>query len=332
VFAPAVLSSRRAFAQLPTLPKIGSGDALLLRPGDAQFAAYEPAFNARTMLTPQLRAMCKTESGVGAMVDWCRTNTLPFALRCGGHSYEGFSQSTSVVIDTRLIDAISVDTAAKTVTVGAGASLGAVYKAVWPHNLAFAAGSCPTVGISGHALGGGYGYLARSFGLTCDSLLAIDLVDPQGKPVHADAQQNPDLFWACRGGGGGSFGVATAYRFALRHLTNVLVFRIDWTGLSPARAAAIMKQWQAWAPQAPASINVALVLSRNTSGGIDLRCSGQSTGSLAELKRELKPLSSAPQIKSMSFSASVNYFAGGASGWNYLSAPMKGKSTMPLRC
>ena len=333
MLAPAVFTGRRAFAQLPALPTVASADALLLRPGDAQFATYEPAFNARTMLTPQLRAMCKTAAGVGVIVDWCRTNNLPFALRCGGHSYEGFSQSASVVVDTRMISAISVDRAAKTVTVGAGASLGAVYKAVWPHNLAFAAGSCPTVGISGHALGGGYGNLARPFGLTCDNLLSIDLIDPQGHPVRADAQQNPDLFWACRGGGGGSFGVATGYRFALRSLVSVLVLRIDWTGISPARAAALMKQWQAWAPQAPASINATLVISRNGGGGIDLRCSGQSIGSQSALKRELKTLSSSPQIKSMPFSASINYFAGGTSGWNYLSAPMKGKSdyaTSPL--
>lgn len=328
-----MLSSRRALAGLPPLPKVAPGDALLLRPGDVPFASYEPAFNARTLLTPQLRAMCKTPNGVGVMVDWCRSNGLPFALRCGGHSFEGFSQSESVVIDTRLINAISVDTAAKTVTVGAGASLGAVYKAVWPHNLAFAAGSCPTVGISGHALGGGYGNLARPFGLTCDSLLSIDVVDPQGRPVHADAQQNPDLFWACRGGGGGSFGVATGYRFALRRLTSLLVYRIDWQGLAPSRAASIVKQWQAWAPQAPASINATLVITRHAGGGIDLRCSGQSIGSQSELKRELKALSSAPQIRSMSFSASINYFAGGAGGWVNQSAPMKGKSdyaTSPL--
>ncbi len=333
MFAPVVFSSRRALAQLPQLPNVAPGDATLLRPGDAQFATYEPAFNARTMLTPQLRAMCKTAQGVGVMVDWCRTNDLPFALRCGGHSFEGFSQSASVVIDMRLINAISVDVTAKTVTAGAGASLGAIYKAVWPHNLAFAAGSCPTVGISGHALGGGYGNLARPFGLTCDSLLSIDLIDPQGHPVNADAQQNTDLFWACRGGGGGSFGVATSYRFALRRLPGVLVFKIDWSGLSQARAAAIMKQWQAWAPQAPSSINATLLITHHAGGGIELRCSGQSIGTQSELKRELKALSSAPQIRSMPFSASINYFAGGTSGWDYQSAPMKGKSdyaTSPL--
>jgi FAD/FMN-containing dehydrogenase len=331
--APALLFARRVRAQpspLPPLPPLSPSDALLLRPGDASFATYQPAFNARTMLTPQLRALCKTASAVGTMVDWCRSNNVPFALRSGGHSYEGFSQSASVVIDTRLMSAVNVDAAGKTVTVGAGASLGSIYKALAPHNLAFAAGSCPTVGVSGHALGGGYGYLARPFGLTSDNLLGIDLVDPQGRQVHADAQQNPDLFWANRGGGGGSFGVATGYRFQLRRLTNVLVFRIDWTGLDPAHAAAILKDWQAWVPQAPSSIDATFLIRRHPNGGVDLRCSGQSIGSRRDLQRALRPLSRAPQIRSMSFFAAVNYFAGGKSGWTYSSAPMKGKSDYVL--
>ena len=327
--APALLLARRAPAQappLPPLPNLPSNEALLLRPGDAGFAAYQPAFNARTMLTPQLRALCKTANAVGTMVDWCRSNNVPFAMRSGGHCYEGFSESLSVVIDTRLLNAIGIDGAAKTVTVGAGASLGSVYKALAPHNLAFAAGSCPTVGVSGHTLGGGYGYLARPFGLTADNLLAIDLVDPQGRQVHADARQNTDLFWVNRGGGGGSFGVATAFRFQLRRLTNVLVFRIDWTRLDPAHAAAILKDWQAWVPQAPSSIDATFLIRRHPSGGVDLRCSGQSIGSRSQLQRALRPLSRAPQIQSMSFFAAVNHFAGGKNGWTYSSTPMKGKS------
>ena len=285
------------------------------------------------MLTPQLRALCKTTSAVGTMVDWCRTNNLPFAMRSGGHSYEGFSESSSVVLDTRLMSTIKVDAASKTVTVGAGASLGSIYKALAPHNLAFAAGSCPTVGVSGHSLGGGYGYLARPFGLTCDNLLGIDLVDPQGRQVHVDVRQNADLFWANRGGGGGSFGVANAFRFQLRRLTNVLVFKIGWTGLDPAHAAAILKDWQAWVPQAPSAIDATFLIQRHPNGGVDLRCSGQSIGSRSQLQSALRPLSRAPQIRSMSFVSAVNYFAGGSSGWIYTSAPMKGKSdyvTSPL--
>lgn len=278
------------------------------------------------MLTPQIRALCKTASAVGAMVDWCRSNNVPFAMRSGGHSYEGFSQSASVVIDTRLMNAIKIDAANKTVTVGAGASLGSIYKALAPHDLAFAAGSCPTVGVSGHSLGGGYGYLARPFGLTCDNLLSIDLVDPQGRQIHADTRQNADLFWANRGGGGGSFGVATAFRFQLRRLTSVLVFRIEWTGLDAPHAAAVLKDWQAWLQQAPSSIDATFLIQRHPNGGVDLRCSGQSTGSRSQLQSALRPLSHAPQIRSMSFFSAVNYFAGGNGGWTYTSAPMKGKS------
>ncbi len=324
ISAPAVFSGRRAQAALPALPNLPPGDALLLRPGDSHFAEYQPAANARTMLTPELRALCKTNSAVAVMIDWCRSNSLPFALRSGGHCYEGLSQSSSVVIDTRMINAITVDAVAKTAAVGAGASLGEVYRIVAARGLALPAGSCPTVGVAGHVLGGGYGYLARPFGLACDSLLSIDLIDPQGRQVHADVQQSSDLFWACRGGGGGSFGAVTGFRFRLHDVPKVLVFHLSRQH-PPDRAAKVMKDWQAWAPQAPRSINAILVIRRHPGGGIDLHCMGQSVGSIRQLQRELKILSNSPQIESMSFLAAVNYFAG-AGGWTYASAPMKGKS------
>ncbi len=332
VAAPAIFSARKAWAQLPPLPSLSPTDALLLQPGDKQFSAYQPAFNARTTLTPQLRAMCKTVNAVTVMVDWCRSNSLPFAIRCGGHSYEGFSQSVSVVIDTRLIDAISVDAKTNTATVGAGASLGALYKAIAPYKLAFTGGSCPTVGVSGHLLGGGYGYLARPFGLACDSLLSVDLIDPDGRPVHADAQENPDLFWACRGGGGGSFGVATGYTVQLQKVATVIVFRVGWPAFSAANAAAAMKAWQDWAPNAPATINSNLVIAKGSNGNIYMHAAGQSVGTLYELQRELKALPKAQSlsIKQMTFFDAVNYFSG---GWSYPVQIMKGKSdyaTAPL--
>jgi FAD/FMN-containing dehydrogenase len=320
-----------ASGALPPLPKLSANDALLLRPGDRQFAQFQPAFNARTMLTPQLRAMCKNARAVAVMVDWCRSNDLPFAVRCGGHSYEGLSQSASIVIDTRLMSSIAVDVAGKTANVGAGASLGQLYRAIAPRGFAFPGGSCPTVGVSGHLLGGGYGYLARPFGLACDNVLSIDVVDPQGKEVRAEAGQNGDLFWACRGGGGGTFGVATRFRLRLIPLTKVLVFNVKLGPLSLPGAVAVMKAWQAWAPQAPRTIDSNLIVTRHTGGLIDMRCAGQSVGTSQELRRELKFLSS-PAPRSMSYSSAVNYFAG-SGGWTYTSAPMKGKSdyvTSPL--
>jgi FAD/FMN-containing dehydrogenase len=154
--------------------------------------------------------------------------------------------------------------------------------------------------------------------------LSIDLIDPQGNDVHADSQRNADLFWACRGGGGGTFGVATGYRLRLVPLTNVLVFNIRSGPFSLARAAAIMKAWQAWAPQAPRTIDSNLVITRHASGLINVRCAGQSVGTSQELQRELRFLSSAAPVP-MSYWKAVNYFAG-PGGWTYACAPMKGKS------
>jgi FAD/FMN-containing dehydrogenase len=327
VATPALILTSAANAQLPAPPNLPSSDALLLRPGDAQFPQYQTSFNERTALTPQVRAMCKTPRAVGTMIDWCRSHNLAFALRCGGHSYEGLSQSNSVVIDTRLMNTVMVDAAASTATVGAGASLGALYQGIAPHGFAFPGGSCPTVGVSGHVLGGGYGYLARPFGLACDNLLSVDLVNAQGQLVHADAEQNADLYWACRGGGGGSFGAAVGYQLRLIKLASVYTFNIHLNGLAVAHAVSIMKEWQGWAPQAPNTIDSNFVITRTPNAAtIDLRCAGQSIGSLQELRRELNFLSSSVAVVQRSFINSVTYFAGGSQGWNYPSQIMKGKS------
>jgi FAD/FMN-containing dehydrogenase len=222
------------------------------------------------------------------------------------------------------MNAVSVDVANRIATVGAGASLGSVYKQIAAAGLAFAGGNCPTVGISGHVLGGGYGYLARQFGLACDSLVSLDLISALGREVRADPQTNPELFWASRGGGGGSFGAVTSFRLQLYPLTKVLVFRMDWD-VTIEQGARIMKDWQAWAPTAPSSITALLAMSQQRPKGLSLHCIGQSTGSLSELRREFKTLSASPQIQFMDYLSAINQEAG-ADGWEYISKRMKGKS------
>lgn len=196
------LAPAAAAASLPPLPNLPASDVLFLKPSDLHYADYLPAANRRKQLNPSLRAVCKTEHAVAVMVDWVRTNRLNFAVRCGGHSYEGFSQSADVVIDVRGLDKITVDKTAGLMTAGAGVSLYQIYQALAAKGLALQAGSCPTVGISGHVMGGGHGLLARSHGLTCDSLRQINVVDSQAQVLQADAASEPDLYWACRGGGG----------------------------------------------------------------------------------------------------------------------------------
>ena len=331
--APAVVGLRRGrAAALPDPPNLPADQALLLRPGDEGFAAYQLSFNARVAVEPELRVACKTSDAVRAMVDWCRTHAVPFAVRSGGHCYEGLSQSASVVIDTRLINRVSVDAGHGTVTAGAGAPLGAIYRSISQvavpsgkgRQFALPAGSCPTVGVAGHVLGGGYGFLARPLGLACDSLEALQVVDANGTLVEATAHNNADLFWACRGGGGGSFGIATQFRFRLHPLGRLAVFGMSFRA-APAHAVKIMRDWQAFAPQAPKSITALLRISRRSDGDLDLRCFGQSTGSIAQLRRELKVMGSSPQIISRSVFEAINHFAG-PDGWQYESAQMKGKS------
>src|SRR5258708_14325610 len=129
------------------------------------------------------------------MVDGARTKNLKFAVGWGGLPYEGFSQSVVVVIDVRGLGTISVDKTAGLVTAGSGVSLYHLYQALAAQGLALQAGSCPTVGISGHLTGGGHGLLARSHGLTCDSLHQVTVIDTQARTLQASATSQPHLYW-----------------------------------------------------------------------------------------------------------------------------------------
>lgn len=335
VEAPALAPSHSAAAAptpLPPLPDLPASEVLFLKPSDAQYADYLPAANKRMQLSPALRAVCKTEHAVAVMVDWVRSNDLSFAVRCGGHSYEGFSQSSDVVIDLRGLAAIAIDKTAGTVTVGAGASLFQIYQALAAQGLALQAGSCPTVGISGHVLGGGHGLLARSHGLTCDSLHRLTMVDPQARTLQADATSEPDLFWACRGGGGGSFGIATQFVLDVFPLASALVFGVSWT-LSQSHAARMFAAWQAWAPNAPDNITSIMKVGPAGNGMISMRCIGQSVGTEAELRGNLRPLLQldAPSrpltVQTLAFLDAVKHFAGPL---DFESVFMKAKSDYVL--
>ncbi|HXC54370.1 MAG TPA: FAD-binding oxidoreductase [Rhizomicrobium sp.] len=324
--APAILRRARAAAPLPPLPAIAPADATFVTPGSSLYDGTLAAYNLRTELRPALRILAKTETGVAQALAWVREKNLAFALRSGGHSYEGFSQSSCVVIDTRLMNDIALS--GDVLSVGAGTPLGAIYKFVAPRGLAFPGGSCPTVGVAGHALGGGFGLIARDRGLACDSLAAIDLVDADARPLHVDATTNGDLFWACRGGGGGTFGAATRLSFRLAPIGRLAVYGVTWA-LGLRDAVQLFRAWQAWAPNAPAAITGIFKLSRRKDGRLSLHAGGQSTGTAAQLARELRALTAAaapvsgPSITTMSYGAAVNHFSG---GWTYETGYSKAKS------
>ncbi len=175
-------------------------------------------------------AVCVSPEDAAACVTWARETGAPFAVRSGGHSYAGFSTSDGLVIDVKGMRAVTVNPAAGTVTVAGGANNADVGDALKPYGVYFPGGRCPTVGVSGLTLGGGWGLSCRHLGMTCDSLLTTEVVTANGEIVTASATENPDLFWAVRGAAGGNFGVHTSFTYKVVPTQDVTFFSLSWSG------------------------------------------------------------------------------------------------------
>jgi FAD/FMN-containing dehydrogenase len=179
-----------------------------------------------------------------------------------------------------------VNPATRIATIGAGARLIDVYARLWAHGLTIPAGTCPTVGIAGLALGGGVGYSSRQLGLTCDNLRALRIVTATGALLRCDDRRHADLLWASRGGGGGTFGIATSLTFRVHPVSNVTTYTIDWPW---SDAPAAVEAWQRFAPEAPDALFSTLALS-SSEGRPQIRSSGQFFGDEATLRSLLAPL------------------------------------------
>ncbi|MFE5938202.1 FAD-binding oxidoreductase [Streptomyces sp. NPDC056470] len=187
-------------------------------PGDPGYDEARTIHNGMIDRRPAVIAQCATAEDVSNAVLFGRETGLPVAVRGGGHSVAGSSVvDDGLVIDLRRMHAVVADPEHMTVRVEGGATMSHLDHATQPFHLATTGGRVSTTGVGGFTLGGGSGWLERKFGLACDNLLAAELVTAEGKHVHTDAEENPELFWALHGGGG-NFGVATSLTLRLHEL------------------------------------------------------------------------------------------------------------------
>jgi FAD/FMN-containing dehydrogenase len=203
----------------------------VIRPDDARYDEARVVFNAGIDRRPAVIAQCATPDDVAEALRMARDGGWAVAVRAGGHSVAGFSVNDGgLVVDVRPMKDISVDPEQRTVTVGAGVTWGEFDRATQEFGLATTGGRVSTTGVAGLTLGGGSGWLERSYGLTCDNLRSVDLVTADGGRVTASATEEPELFWALHGGGG-NFGVATSFTFDLHPLgPQVLAGLLLWPG------------------------------------------------------------------------------------------------------
>jgi FAD/FMN-containing dehydrogenase len=229
---------------------------------------------------------------VQAAIRWTTAHGVPIRARSGGHSYAGYSTlQNGAVLDLRRLSAISIDRAAGTATIGAGCQLLNVYAALAAHGLTLPAGSCPSVGIAGHALGGGMGLAARHFGLACDNLVGAKIVTVDGRLRTVSSHSNPDLLWALKGGGGGNFGVVTELTFRPHPMpASASYFFVSWPWSEASEAVAA---WLGWAPHATRLVTSVLHLN-SSAGATSVTVSGQYFGPASALHALLAPLASIP--------------------------------------
>jgi FAD/FMN-containing dehydrogenase len=270
----------------------------IIQSGDAGYEAARKVYNGMIDKRPRLIARCVDVADVMAAVEYGRENNLLTAIRGGSHNGGGLGTcDDGLVIDLSPMKGVHVDPAAGTARVEGGCVWGDVDHATHPFGMAVPCGFISSTGVAGLTLGGGIGYLSRRYGLTIDNLLAADVVLADGRFVTASDKENPDLFWALRGGGG-NFGVVTSFLFRMQPVKTVYAGPTFWPLEQGAEVLKAFGQFIAKAPETvscffafmtipPAPMFPAALHNRKVCG-IMWCC----TGPAAEAEKARKPMSS----------------------------------------
>jgi FAD/FMN-containing dehydrogenase len=265
---------------------------------------------------PAAIAQCRRLEDVQECVSAAAAARAPIAARSGGHSYAGYSApDNGLVVDLAGLSGVRVN-ADGTAEIGAGARLIDVYTALAGAGRCLPAGSCPSVGIAGLTLGGGLGVLSRKYGLTCDRLVSARVVTADATVRTVSASEQPELFWALRGGGGGNFGVVTSFTFDTVAAPQLTTFQLEFpVGSAPD----VLGNWQHWIVSMPPELSA----NCHIIGGSPSRCMvigcylGPSSALdplLAELVRRIGGQPATRAVTEFGYLDAMHHFAGCTSG------------------
>jgi FAD/FMN-containing dehydrogenase len=221
----------------------------VLRPGDPDYEAHRKIWNGSIDKRPAVIIRCAGVADVIAAVRFGRDSGLPVAVRSGGHSFPGFCVADdALMIDLSPMKGVRVDPEKRTARVQAGVLLGELDRETQAFGLAVPAGIVTHTGVAGLTLGGGIGWIMRKHGLSIDQLVSVDLVTADGEFVKASADENPDLFWGVRGGGG-NFGIVTEFEFRCVPLgPQILAGPIFWPMEKSPEVLRFYREWVAETP------------------------------------------------------------------------------------
>lgn len=262
------------------------GNLLLPQSPDFRQVAAPWALQYASRL-PQAIAMCASEADVRNSLLWSQAYDVPLVARSGGHSYAGYSTTPGLMINVSQMHAVDIDPATGVARLGGGARNKNVYAACRPYGRAVTHGRCKEVGVAGLVLGGGIGFNMRAHGLTCDGLKDTRIVLADGRALTCNERENSDLFWACRGAGGGNFGINTGFTFQTFEVGNYTVFELAWAD----RLTEVFDALQTMALSAPDALGMKLsVVARAGTPGLTLSILGQLAGTRDQLASLLAPV------------------------------------------
>ena len=249
---------------------------------DFEYEESRQAWNRAIQKYPQAIVYCQNEEDVMNALKFSKENKIPFRIRSGSHHYEGYSTGNDLlVIDVSHLNKIKLDEVNQIVTVEVRNR--ELYEAVCGAGYPFPGGGCPTVGVAGFTLGGGWGYSSRLYGLGCDSLIEAEVIDYKGDKLVANHQMNPDLYWALKGGGSGNFGVVTKLTYKLpEKMAMCTLVNIDYQRVSVEKVIEVASRYQQFFKDLDRRLNLKMAMYNSETKGQGVRLTGIFYGTKEE--------------------------------------------------